>query len=160
MSIETSAPVEPVRKHVRVTRPVQQAFDLFVHGIGTWWPSEVHSRAADDQYGDGVTAARVVFEPRAGGRLYELTSDGVEGPWAEVIVFEAPHRFVLAWKPNDRSEPATEVEVRFEADGDGTVVTLEHRGWERLGPRAGEARKSYADGWRIPLERFAAAAGR
>jgi uncharacterized protein YndB with AHSA1/START domain len=158
MSAETRAPVEPVRKHVRVACGVEDAFELFVHGIDRWWPSEVHSRTAHGQYADGVTVQRVVFEPTTGGRVYEVTSEGVEGLWAEVVAFEAPHRFVLAWKPNDRPEPPTEVEVRFEPDGDGTIVSLEHRGWEGLGPRADQARTGYADGWRIPLERFAAAA--
>jgi uncharacterized protein YndB with AHSA1/START domain len=158
MNAGTRAPVEPVRKRVRVDRAVEDTFDLFVQGIDRWWPTEIHSRAAHDQYGEGVTVERVVFEPHAGGRLYEVTSEGVEGAWAEVLVFEAPHRFVLAWKPNDRPEPPTEVEVRFEPDGDGTVVSLEHRGWERLGAGAGEARSGYADGWRVPLERFVAAA--
>ena len=159
MNADTRAPVEPVRKHVRVARSVEEAFDLFVHGIERWWPSEVHSRAAHDQYGEGVTVEQVVFEPRVGGRLYEVTSDGVEGPWAEVLAFDAPHRFLLAWKPNDRPEPPTEVEVRFDADGDGTLVSLEHRGWELLGDRAEGARDGYADGWRLVVERYAAAAG-
>ena len=159
MSVDTRAPSEPIRRTVRLERPVEEAFRLFVEDIGTWWPAERFSRAADDQYGEGVTVARVVFEPRAGGRLYEVTSEGVEGTWAEVLAFEAPSRFVLAWKPNDRPEPPTEVEVRFDADGAGTVVSLEHRGWERLGERAQEARERYADGWRIPLERYVAAAG-
>jgi uncharacterized protein YndB with AHSA1/START domain len=158
MSAATPAPVEPVRKQVRVARPVEEAFALFVEGIGSWWPVELHSRVADEQHARGVTVDRVVFEPRPGGRVFEVTSEGVEGQWAEVLEFEEPDRFLLAWKPNDRPEPPTEVEVRFEPDGDGTRVTLEHRGWERLGERAGQARDGYADGWRTPLERFAAAA--
>ena len=105
-----------------------------------------------------MTLERVVFEPREGGRVYEITSEGVEGPWAEVLAFEAPHRFVLAWKPNDRDEPPTEVEVRFVPDGGGTRVELEHRAWERLGDRAREARDAYAHGWTLTLERFVAAA--
>lgn len=158
MSADTHAPVEPVRKHVRVARSVEEAFDLFVRGIDRWWPIELHSRVTDEQYGDGVTVERVVFETRLGGRVYEVTSEGVEGLWAEVLEFEEPDRFVLAWKPNDRPEPPTEVEVRFEPDGDGTLVSLEHRGWERLGERADTAQQGYADGWRIPLERYVAAA--
>ena len=105
-----------------------------------------------------MTVDRVVFEPRVGGRLYEVTSEGVEGSWAEVLVYEPPTRLVLAWKPNDRPEPPTEVEVRFEADGDATLVNLEHRGWEKLGGRAAEAREGHDGGWQLPLERFAAAA--
>ena len=150
MTAETDAPSEPVRKSVRVERTVEDAFRLFVDDIDLWWPVERLSRAADDQYGKGVTVKRVVFETRPGGRLYEITSDDVEGSWADVLVYEPPTRLVLAWKPNDRQEPPTEVEVTFEADGGGTIVNLEHRGWERLGDRAAEARKSHGVGWQLP----------
>jgi uncharacterized protein YndB with AHSA1/START domain len=159
VSVGVRAPLEPVRKSVRVQRPVEDAFGLFVDHLDRWWPVERSSRAADDQYGEGVIAERLVFEKRVGGRVYEVTSEGVEGTWAEVVAFEAPTRFVLAWKPNDRPEPPTEVEVRFRPDGDGTVVSLEHRGWERLGARAEEARRAHEEGWGLPLERYVAAAG-
>ncbi len=150
---------EPVRKSVHVDRTPAEAFRLFTEHIDRWWPVEVFSRAADEQYGDGVKVERVVFEQRAGGRLYEVTSEGSEGVWAEVLTFEPPSRIVLAWKPNDRPEPPTEVEINFEADGDGTAVRLEHRGWEELGDRAAEAREGHGGGWKLPLERFVAAAG-
>ena len=152
------APVEPVRKSVRVPLPIDAAFRLFVDDIDRWWPVELFSRVADEQYGNGVAVRRIVFEPRRGGRLYEVTSEGVEGSWAEVLEYEPPSRIVLAWKPNDRDEAPTEVEVRFEPDGDGALVRLEHRGWERLGARAEEARAGHDGGWQTPLDRFAAAA--
>jgi uncharacterized protein YndB with AHSA1/START domain len=155
---DEEAVAEPVRKRVRVERTTEEAFRLFTEHIDRWWPVEVRSRAADEQYGEGVKVERVVFEPRSGGRLYEVTSEGVEGVWAEVVAFEPPVRIVLAWKPNDRPEPPTEVEILFEADGDGTVVKLEQRGWEKLGARAAEAREGYDGGWKLPLERFVAAA--
>ncbi len=153
------APLEPVRKSVRVNRSQGEAFRLFTEHIDRWWPVEVRSRAANEQYGEGVKVEHVVFEPRAGGRLYEVTSEDVEGVWAEVAAYEPPARIVLAWKPNDRPEPPTEVEIRFEPDGDGTIVSLEHRGWDKLGARAAEAREGYDGGWQLPLERFVAAAG-
>jgi uncharacterized protein YndB with AHSA1/START domain len=148
-----------VRKSVRVQIAVEQAFRLFTEHIDRWWPVEVFSRASDEQYGDGVKVERVVFEPLAGGRLYEVTSEGVEGVWANVLEYEPPSRIVLAWKPNDRPEPPTEVEIRFEPDGTGTLVSLEHRGWDKLGERAAEAREGHDGGWQLPLERFVAAAG-
>jgi uncharacterized protein YndB with AHSA1/START domain len=153
------AMLEPVRKNVRVHRTAEEAFRLFTEHIDRWWPVEVFSRAAEEQYGDWVKVERVVFEPRAGGRLYEIASEGVEGVWADVLTYDPPTRIVLAWKPNDRPEPPTEVEIRFEQDGDETIVSLEHRGWEKLGARATEAREGHDGGWEVPLERFAAAAG-
>jgi len=51
MTGDTDAPSEPVRKSVRVERPVEDAFRLFVDDIDLWWPVERLSRAADDEYG-------------------------------------------------------------------------------------------------------------
>ncbi|MDP9118790.1 MAG: SRPBCC domain-containing protein [Actinomycetota bacterium] len=150
---------EPVRKSVRIHRTQEEAFGLFTEHIDRWWPVEIFSRAADEQYGEGVKVERVVFEQRAGGRLYEVTSEGIEGVWADVLTYESPSRIVLAWKPNDRREPPTEVEILFEPAGDETIVRLEHRGWDELGDRAAEAREGHDGGWQLPLERFVAAAG-
>jgi hypothetical protein len=46
------------------------------------------------------------------------------------------------------------VEVAFLPDGDGTRVELTHTGWEALGERAEQARRSYDQGWVPVLERF------
>jgi len=95
----------------------------------------------------------VVFEQRAGGRVYERAHDGRECDWATILVFEPPHRIVLEWKVNPAAPP-TEVEVGFEADGDGTVVELEHRGWERYADGGDAARSSYDSGWPGVLRRY------
>jgi hypothetical protein len=84
------AMLEPVRKNVRVHRTAEEAFRLFTEHIDRWWPVEVFSRAADEQYGDWVKVERVVFEPRASGRLYEIASEGVEGVWADVLTYYPP----------------------------------------------------------------------
>jgi hypothetical protein len=44
-------------------------------------------------------------------------------------------------------------------EGDGTRIDLEHRGWERLGDRAAEARPQYDEGWESVLGLYARAAG-
>ena len=88
-------------------------------------------------------------------------TDGRVFPWAEIVVWEPPHRFVMAWKPHSRPQHPTEVEVRFTAHEGGTLVELEHRGWERLTEAiASEVRASYAGGWIGTLSAFAAAAER
>jgi hypothetical protein len=48
--------------------------------------------------------------------------------------------------------------VRFEQEGDGTRVELEHRGWERVMDEAAEMRASYDTGWERVLCEFAEAA--
>jgi hypothetical protein len=57
-----------------------------------------------------------------------------------VLIWEPPQRFVMAWliNANWKHEPdvsrASEVEVRFTAQADGTTrVDLEHRNFERMG---------------------------
>src|SRR5262249_27594244 len=65
----------------------------------------------------------------------------------------------VSWHPGRTEERATEVEVSFVEVSEGqTLVTLEHRGWERLAePDA--ARREYNRGWPFVLGGFAARIG-
>jgi hypothetical protein len=124
-------PIEPVRKTRTVPLDPLEAFDLFTIRMGTWWPLPGFSIA-----GSGATGIR--FEARIGGRVVELAEDGTEHSWADVIAWDPPHRFVLAWHPSAEPEVATILEVRFgPAPGGGTEVQLEHRGWEEFGSEHG-----------------------
>jgi uncharacterized protein YndB with AHSA1/START domain len=145
------AAIEPVRRSVTVRRPLDDAFRLFTDGIATWWPFESHSIGEDK-------VETAVFEPHVGGELYEQQRDGTRCHWATVLAWDPPSRIVLEWKVNPAAVAATELEIRFTAEGDGTRVDLEHRGWERLGEAAEEARSSYGDGWQLVLGRYEAAA--
>jgi hypothetical protein len=101
----------------------------------------------------------VVLEGRVGGRLYERWHDGGEVDWGRVLAWEPPARLVLSWSPTLERRPPTEVEVRFLAvEPDHTRVELEHRGWERLGDLAAQARSSYEGGWPGVLDAFAGTA--
>lgn len=129
--------VEPVRRSVTVGRSVEDAFRLFTDEISSWWPFPSHSLGGSD-------TVAAVFDPDS-GRLYEVQADGSRHDWADIIVWDPPRRLVLSWHPNP--ERRTEVEVQFVDTGKGTRVELEHRGWERLGAVAHEARASYVTGW-------------
>jgi uncharacterized protein YndB with AHSA1/START domain len=148
---------DPIRRSITVALGPAEAFRLFTEGMGTWWPFERFSRSGDD----GGTFSSLVFETRAGGRIFELDDTGREGSWGTVLDWDPPHRVVLSWKPNDEPRPPTEVEVVFTAREDGsTVVELEHRNWELLGDVAAESRDSYERGWpHVFDERFGGAAG-
>ena len=139
----TQAQIEAIRKSVTVKAAVERAFDVFTDEIASWWPLASHSYGGED-------AEVAVFEGREGGRVYERQRDGTEADWAEVAVWEPPHRFVLEWKICP-----SEVEVRFSYEGDGvTRVDLEHRGWERAGDDAEKMRENYAGGWDKVLNDF------
>jgi uncharacterized protein YndB with AHSA1/START domain len=145
MSTETTVP--PILRTVTVRRPVEEAFRIFTKEMGSWWPLNAYSRAYAERSNENVTSETLVFEGRVGGRLYEVMSDGVEAEWGQVLVWEPPHRVVIAWKPHPRPTPPTEVEVTFTAEDTGTRVDVEHRGWERLGDAATQAREEYVGGW-------------
>jgi uncharacterized protein YndB with AHSA1/START domain len=148
---------EPIRASLTVDCPQEHAFRVFTEQMDTWWPLDMHSLAVDDREGT-VKAEAVVVEGRAGGRIYEVMSDGAEGSWGTILTWEPPSRLVIAWKPNTRDTPPTELEIRFTARGERTRVDLEHRGWERLGELAEAARSGYGEGWIRTLERYAGAA--
>jgi uncharacterized protein YndB with AHSA1/START domain len=91
------------------------AFRLFTDEIESWWKRGPRYRLRDGAMrfdagrlleGDEAIGRVVAWEPGA-RLLLELT------PW-----------------PFHQGE-GTEVEVRFQAIGDGTRVTVEHRGWKR-----------------------------
>ena len=146
--------IEPIRRDVVVRIPPEEAFALWTERLDTWWPMETHSRAADEHEGEDITVTRIEFERRAGGRVLEHQSTGDVVPWAEVLEYDPPRGFVLAWRPNATTNPPTELVLRFSPHDGGTRVELEHRGWERLGAGAEDKRAGYAMGWEPVIERF------
>jgi uncharacterized protein YndB with AHSA1/START domain len=136
----TQTVIEPVHKTLVVGCSPERAFEVFTREIGTWWPLASYSIG-----GDKIT--EVVFEEQVGGRIYERHSDGGEGEWGRVLAWDPPSRFAMSWYPGHDSSQATELEVSFATDGDGTRVDLVHRGWEILAERAQEARSGYDAGW-------------
>ncbi len=105
-----------VRRSVTVGIPRERAFDVFAMRIGQWWPRDYHIGQVD--------MADFKIEPKAGGRWYEVGVDGSECQVGWVTALEPPERLVLAWGLNERwqfdPDPthASEVEVRFIAEGD------------------------------------------
>ena len=146
---------EPINASVTVRRSPEDAFRVFTQDMGSWWPLQAFSMAAGRDEDRGVKAETIVFEERVGGRVYEVMSDGTEGTWATIVAWDPPRSFVLAWKPNLTDNPPTELEITFTPERGGTRVDLEHRGWERLGALAAQARSGYGENWTGVLALFA-----
>jgi uncharacterized protein YndB with AHSA1/START domain len=154
MNVETQriAPA-PIRKTLRVKAPQPKAFEIFMAGMGRWWPKG-HSLLQSPQ-------RDVVVEPRAGGRWYEIGEDGSEYEWGKVLEWQAPDRALLAWQLNGSwaydPEFVTEVEVLFRADGDHTIVEFEHRNLEAFDRTARDGHVMGMDeGWGAILEGYRA----
>jgi uncharacterized protein YndB with AHSA1/START domain len=138
-----------------VDAPIERAFAVFTEDMGSWWPQEHHILQAP--------LARMVFEPKVGGAIYDVGTDGSECHWARVLAYEPPHRIVFSWDISMQwqieTDPAkaSEVEVRFVAHGPArTRVELEHRhidrhgeGWESMRDAVGSD-----GGWNVGLRAF------
>ncbi|MBR0642637.1 SRPBCC family protein [Plastoroseomonas hellenica] len=148
--------VASVRRRIRVNAAPARAFEIFTSGMTRWWPRAHSINASPIQ--------EIVMEPRVGGRWLERGEDGSECQWGRVLAWEPPVRLMLAWQISVqwRYDPAvmTEVEVRFLADGDGTVVELEHR-LNGYGEAAEQMRQIFdtPKGWQGVLENFAGCLG-
>ena len=151
-----SAEATSIHHQVTVDAPIDRAFAVFTEDFGSFKPRE-HNML-------GVDIAETIFEPRAGGRLFDRGVDGSECQWARVLAYEPPGRVVISsdispyWQVETDPEKTSEVEIRFIAESaDRTRVELEHRhldrhldGWQsvRDGVDGG-------DGWPLYLRRYA-----
>lgn len=141
--------IEPLVVEFEVDAPVAHTFDVWTRRCATWWPAS-HTVSGDP--------SAITFEPSPGGRIVEIGPDGAEHPWGEILDWEPPGRLRCLWHLFfDRSE-ATEVEITFNARGDGTVVRLEQTGWDNLGLGGPPRRERTGAAWTAITTRYAAAA--
>jgi len=146
----TVTATETIRKEIFVDASPETAFHVFTEQIGAWWPLEKYGIFLED-------ADTVVFEDRDGWRLIERAGDGREAVWGEVLEYEFSSRLRMTWHPGMDADVPMEIDVAFTADGDGTSVVLEHRGWEKLDEERRKARAGYDAGWDEVLERYRSA---
>jgi len=112
---------------LRVAASPERAFLVFTAEIGLWWRPNLMFNFTPRS--PGVLA----FEPGEGGRLTETLANGKVFEIGRVRAWEPPHRLVFGWRQATFApDQDTEVEVRFEAVGDETRVTVEHRGWDSV----------------------------
>jgi uncharacterized protein YndB with AHSA1/START domain len=150
------AVIAPVRHQIVVNATAERAFRVFTDGFGTWWP-KTHTISP-------VPVQRAIIEPRAGGRCYDLATDGSECDWGRVLAWEPPARLVLAWQVDGTwsyepdVENASRVTITFTPLGEQTQVTLVHDEFERHLHAGPELAGGVKDGWGTGLQAFAAAA--
>jgi uncharacterized protein YndB with AHSA1/START domain len=137
---------------VHVAATPEEAFRIFTDEIGLWW------RRGTRYWNDAERGLSVRIEPGVGGRFLEVydldTGTGYEV--GRVTAWEPSRRFAMTWTQVGWPEGvATDIEVRFEPDGDGTVVRLVQTGFERVGPEAADFRAGYSMGWQEVLGWFA-----
>ena len=156
MTVTTAESAATVRRSVTVKTSVDRAFHVFTAEFDSWWPRSHHIGKSP--------MTRAIIEQKAGGRCYSQQADGSDCDWGQVLAWEPPHRFVIAWQitPQWAYEPdlskSSEVEIRFTPEGKGTRVDLEHRHFERHGDGAAAMRAGVdsPNGWGDLLAIFTA----
>jgi uncharacterized protein YndB with AHSA1/START domain len=125
---------------LRVKATPERAFAVFTGEIGAWWRPQglfqTTPRAPGVLSFEKTAEGRRLIETLANGKVFQI---GVVSAW------EPPERLVFSWRqaafPPDLH---TEVEVRFEAVGEETRVSVEHRGFDQV-PAENAARHRFPD---------------
>jgi uncharacterized protein YndB with AHSA1/START domain len=125
---------------LRVKATPERAFAVFTGEIGDWWRPQGLFQTTPRPPG------RLAFEPLgAGGRLIETLANGKVFEIGRVQAWEPPVRLLFSWRQASFPvELHTEVEVRFEAVGEETRVSVEHRGYHQV-PADSAARHRFPD---------------
>lgn len=98
--------------------------------------------------------ATVGFED---GDIIERSPTGETSVWGTVTEWTPGSGLSFTWHPGKESDKVSAVRISFEDRGDGTLVVLEHRGWEMFAEPE-SARSEYDQGWPMVLDRYAEAA--
>jgi uncharacterized protein YndB with AHSA1/START domain len=124
---------------LRVAATPQRAFEVFTQEIHLWWQSDGLFRFSRQSPG------KLSFEPRPGGALIESYPDGSSFEIGRITVWEPGARLGFTWRQASfELGQGTDVEVRFEAVGAETRVSVEHRGWDSV-PQEHVARHGFPD---------------
>jgi uncharacterized protein YndB with AHSA1/START domain len=121
---------------LRVKATPERAFAVFTEEIGAWWRPNGLFQTTPRAPGVLAFEDGRLIETLASGKIYEI---------GKVLAWAPPERLVFSWRQaNFPPELHTEVEVRFEAVGDETRVSVEHRGFHQV-PAQSAARHGFPD---------------
>jgi uncharacterized protein YndB with AHSA1/START domain len=130
---------------LRIRAAPERVFEAFTREIALWWKPNGLFQFTPRSPG------LLAFEPGVGGRFTETLPSGKVFEIGRIRVWEPPHpggsgRLVFGWRQATfHPGQDTEVEVSFQAMGEETRVTVEHRGWESI-PQEHVARHHFPDG--------------
>ena len=123
------AAADKVRVTTFVKVAIEDAFAVFTEEIDRWWRRGPAYRIS------GREPGTIHLEPRLGGRIFEQYGDQGSAlhEAGTITLWEPPRHLAFEWRsvtfvPGE----STTVELWFESSGEGTRVTLEHRGWTTI----------------------------
>lgn len=141
---------------LRVAASQDRTFEAFTAEIGSWWRPNDLFRFTD-------VGGRLAFEPDPPTHLVEVAADGSRFEVGQVRTWDPPKRLAVGWRQASfPPELTTEVTVRFDPLDGGTLVTVEHVGWDAI-PADHVARhgfpldvfqRRHAEWWQVLLGRL------
>ena len=137
--MSSRAPSSRLLVSLRVRATPAHAFEVFTRDIGVWWqPNDLFRFKAEP--------GRLAFEEGEGGRFTETMASGEFFEIGRITAWEPGSRLAFTWRQASFAPgQETRVEVRFEALGEETRVTVEHHGWDSIPPEH-VARHGFPDG--------------
>lgn len=128
---------DPLLKSIKINCAPDHAFATFTEKVDLWWPRS-HRK---------FERSTLTLDATPGGQFTERASDGRSATLGDVISCTPPQQITFTWNPGKITGP-TEVTITFQAQGDATVVHVEHiEGSSDLGD-AWETRVAlFAKGW-------------
>jgi hypothetical protein len=126
----------------------EAAFWIFIHEIGLGF------RAAGWSWVQPERGRYIRFGEDSVGRFVEacdaVADAGVE--IGRITAWEPVARVRLTWRqPGWPEDVSTDVEIRFEPVFDGTLLSVEHSGFERLRRRPDRTARAYQAAWTAAL---------
>lgn len=143
-----------VRTAVAVPASAQRAFDAFTADLAGWWMREFTWSGPEALVDIGI-------EPAPGGKAFEIGPYGFRLDWGRVLDWQPPERVRFTWQigpdrvPVPDPELGSEIEVTFVPSGPDTVVTVDHRYFDRHGQDAEGYRDALTAGWSELVSRYA-----
>ena len=121
---------------VRVRGSPVRAFEVFVREIGAWWRPSALFAFTDGRPGRLGFLDGALVETKEEGEVFEI---------GRVTAWEPGSRLGFTWRQASFAPgQVTQVDVRFEAAGEETRVTVCHTGWDSV-PADHRARHGFPD---------------
>lgn len=133
--------VANVELEIPIDAPSQKVWNALVKQTSKWWPEGFATKAD----------ARIIIEPKLGGRWYEHWGKSAGLVWYDVIGIDPPRSILLRGQLSAKfGGPAmTMLEIKLEANKKRTTLHLSDHTWGNVSPKM---RDSLEEGWKQLME--------
>jgi len=139
--------LDPLIRTIEVSCGQAEAFRIFVHEMGSWWPLAKRSMSLKAV---GKPAKALHVDARVGGRIVEIGPDDSEHHWGTITEMKPNDSVRFDFHMGMPPAQASVVDVTFAPLSAGrTRVTLRQSNWEALGDMAEMLRGFYGSSWEL-----------